>query len=102
MPEPAIPESGLAPLAEDSRPRLAPGVRLRFDDTRQLWLLLAPERVIETEDPAHDILSRCDGARTVGQIIDELAALYTADRAEIAGDVIALLQELAAKHLVLT
>ena len=47
------------------RPKLAPGVRLHFDTTRQAWVLLGPERVIETEGPASEILRRCDGSRTV-------------------------------------
>jgi pyrroloquinoline quinone biosynthesis protein D len=81
------------------RPRLAPGVRLHFDATRDAWLLLAPERVIEMEGPAKDILQRCDGSRTVEQIIDELAVVYTADRTEIAGDVMDMLSELAAKRM---
>jgi pyrroloquinoline quinone biosynthesis protein D len=81
-------------------PRLAPGVRLHFDPTRQAWVLLGPERVIETEGPASEILRRCDGSRTVGEIIDELAVLYTADRAEIAGDVNDMLVELATKRMV--
>ena len=33
------------------------------------------------------------------QIVDELAALYTADRAEIAGDVNDMLAELATKRM---
>ena len=81
------------------RPRLAPGVRLHFDTTRGAWVLLGPERVIETEGPASEILQRCDGSRTVAQIIDELAALYTADRAVIAGDVTDMLTELLAKRM---
>ena len=44
--------------------RVAPGVRLHFDKTRDAWVLLGPERVIETEGPASDILRRCDGTRT--------------------------------------
>jgi pyrroloquinoline quinone biosynthesis protein D len=82
------------------RPKLAPGVRLHFDTTRQAWVLLGPERVIETEGPASEILRRCDGSRTVGEIIDELAVLYTAGRAEIAGDVNDMLVELATKRMV--
>ncbi|HEY6438608.1 MAG TPA: pyrroloquinoline quinone biosynthesis peptide chaperone PqqD [Acetobacteraceae bacterium] len=82
------------------RPKLAPGVRLHFDTTRQAWVLLGPERVIETEGPASEILRRCDGSRTVREIIDELAVLYTADRAEIAGDVNDMLAELATKRMV--
>jgi len=79
---------------------LAPGVRLHFDTTRDAWVLLGPERVIETEGPAGEILRRCDGTRTLAQIVDELASLYTADRSEIAGDVTEMLAELVAKRLV--
>lgn len=82
------------------RPRLAPGVRLHFDKTRNAWVLLGPERVIEAEGPAPEILRRCDGSRTTEQIVDELAALYTADRAVIAGDVNDMLADLVAKRLV--
>ena len=90
-------EPDAVPLPE--RPRLAPGVRLHFDRTRDAWVLLGPERVIETEGPASDILRRCDGSRTVAEIVDELTALYTADRTEIEGDVTAMLAELAQKRL---
>ena len=38
------------------RPRLAPGVRLHFDKSRDAWVLLCPERIIETEGPASEIL----------------------------------------------
>jgi pyrroloquinoline quinone biosynthesis protein D len=93
MPEPAS-------LPVPDRPRLAPGVRLHFDKTREAWVLLGPERVIEAEGPAHEILRRCDGRRTTGQIVDELAVLYTADRSIIADDVTGMLAELVAKRLV--
>lgn len=81
------------------RPRLAAGVRLKFDERRGCWLLLGPERIIETEGPASEILQRCDGTRTVQQIVDELAKLYAADRDEIATDVTVMLSELAAKRM---
>jgi pyrroloquinoline quinone biosynthesis protein D len=81
------------------RPRLAPGVRLHFDVKRSAWVLLGPERIVETEGPASEILRRCDGSRTVDEIVDELAAVYVADRIEIAGDVIAMLAELVAKRM---
>ena len=81
------------------RPRLGPGVRLHFDATRNAWVLLGPERVIELEGPASEILRRCDGNHTVAQIVDELAALYTAERAEIAGDVSDMLAELVVKRM---
>lgn len=81
------------------RPRLAPGVRLHFDQARDAWVLLGPERVIETEGPASEILRRCDGTRTIAQIVDELAAAYNADREVIAGDVTDMLVELVTKRM---
>jgi pyrroloquinoline quinone biosynthesis protein D len=89
MAEPVIPD----------HPRLAPGVRLHFDKTRDAWVLLCPERVIEAEGPASEILRRCDGTRSVDVIIDELTAIYAAERAVIAQDVAEMLAELAGKRL---
>jgi pyrroloquinoline quinone biosynthesis protein D len=91
MDEPVVPE----------RPKLAPGVRLHFDKTRGAWVLLSPERVIEAEGPANEILRRCDGLHTVAAIIDELAVVYAADRTVIAQDVMDMLAELAGKRLLI-
>lgn len=82
-----------------ARPRLAPGVRLHFDATRGAWVLLAPERVIEAEGPASEILKLCDGNRDVEAVIDALAAMYVAERAVIARDVTEMLRDLAARGL---
>ena len=100
MPAPAVavPRAG-ASIDPEVRPRLAPGVRLHNDPKRG-WVLLCPERVIETQGPTSEILRRCDGQRTLALIIDELAEVFAADRTVIAGDVAALLQELATKKLV--
>jgi pyrroloquinoline quinone biosynthesis protein D len=70
---------------------------LKFDETRQRWVILAPERVLAPDEIAVEILQLCDGARSVAQMIDQLAAKYTADRAAIGADVIVMLQDLADK-----
>jgi pyrroloquinoline quinone biosynthesis protein D len=80
-----------------SRPVLPRHAKLRFDETRQLWVILAPERVLAPDQIAVEILHLCDGVRSVDQIIDRLAAKYTADRAAIGTDVVAMLQDLADK-----
>lgn len=90
-----MPETSSIP----ERPRLAPGVRLHFDKTRNAWVLLSPERVIEAEGPASEILRRCDGARTVTQIVDELADVYAADRAVIEQDVKEMLADMVVRRL---
>lgn len=84
-------------VSEASRPVLPRHARLKFDETRQLWVILAPERVLAPDEIAVEILQLCDGVRSVNRIIDTLAAKYTADRAAIGADVIAMLQDLADK-----
>ena len=87
-------------IDENQRPRLPRGVRLKFDATRNAWLLLAPERVVKANPIAVEILKRCDGERTFRHLVDELAALYAAERSRIETDVSRLLTDLAAKRMV--
>jgi pyrroloquinoline quinone biosynthesis protein D len=87
-------------VAEDSIPTLARGTRLRYDETRQRWVLLVPERVMAPDEIAVEILQLCDGQRSVAAIIDQLAAAYAAPRDEIGADVIAMLQDLAGSGFV--
>lgn len=84
-------------ITEGSRPILARHARLKFDEARQVWVILVPERVLAPDEIAVEILQLCDGARNVDQIIDMLAAKYTADRDVIGTDVIAMLKDLADK-----
>ena len=82
---------------EASRPVLPRHAKLKFDQTRQRWVILAPERVLAPDEIAVEVLQLCDGARNVEAIIDQLAAKYAAERAAIATDVIAMLQDLGDK-----
>ena len=84
-------------ITEQTRPVLARHAKLRFDEARQVWVILVPERVLAPDEIAVEILQLCDGVRTVDQIIDVLAAKYIADRNEIGTDVIAMLKDLADK-----
>src|SRR3954470_3294217 len=79
-------------VSEASRPILPRHAKLKFDQTRQLWVILAPERVLAPDETAVEILQLCDGARSVAEIVDQLAAKYTAERAAIGADVVAMLQ----------
>ncbi|HEY8337891.1 MAG TPA: pyrroloquinoline quinone biosynthesis peptide chaperone PqqD [Tardiphaga sp.] len=84
-------------VSEASRPVLPRHARLKFDETRQRWVILAPERVLAPDDIAVEVLQLCDGARSVADMIDLLAAKYAAPREDIGADVIAMLQDLADK-----
>ena len=84
-------------ITEQSRPVLARHAKLKFDESRQVWVILVPEKVLAPDEIAVEILQLCDGVRNVDQIIDVLAAKYAADRAMIGADVIAMLRDLADK-----
>jgi pyrroloquinoline quinone biosynthesis protein D len=58
-----------------SRPRLAPGCRLGENNNQQV--LLMPERALRLNGPSLEIVQRCDGSRTVQQIITELQQIYS-------------------------
>ncbi len=89
-----------APLPADCVPKLARGVRLRRDEAREQWVLLAPERVLQPDPVGVEILRKVDGVRTFTVIVDELAAAFTADRTRIATDVGAFLAGLVEKGMV--
>jgi pyrroloquinoline quinone biosynthesis protein D len=78
--------------------RLAPHIVFRFDQTRQRWIMMAPERLMLPDEQAVEILKLVDGKASVAAIVDSLAARYSqAPRELIAKDVTAMLQDLADK-----
>ncbi len=94
--------SGRLLLQADSLPRLPRHAKLRFDRTRNCWIVNAPERVFELDSVAGEILQLVDGTRTLTAVIDELAARYDrAPRGDIERDVTAMLQNLADKGFVI-
>src|SRR4030081_1242116 len=84
-------------VSETSRPVLPRHAKLKFDETRQVWVILAPERGLAPDQIAVEVLKLSDGLRSAQAMIDQLAEKYTAERDAIATDVIAMLQDLADK-----
>ncbi len=84
-------------VPDESVPGFARGVRFRFDEVRQAWIILAPERLFMPDETAVEVLKLVDGTRSLGQIVDDLAARFDAPRAVLAADVTAMLGELAEK-----
>ena len=54
-------------VTETSRPILPRHAKLRFDDTRQRWVILVPERVLAPDEIAVEVLQLCDGTRRVDE-----------------------------------
>ncbi len=89
-------------MTRDSVPIIARHAKLRFDETRQRWLLLVPEKILTPSDTAVEILQLCDGDRNVRAIAASLAKAYAAPVDEILADILPLLQSLADKGHVVT
>ena len=86
-------------IADSTQPSLARGVRLQFDSTARKSVLLYPEGIVELNETAQEILSRCDG-RTLGEIVSELAEAYEADSNVLAADVRDTLSDLQRRKLI--
>jgi len=82
-----------------THPHLARGVRLVHSEPHGGWVLLAPERVFKADAIAVEVIKRCTGQASLGEIVDDLARTYSAPRERIVADVTALLAGLAEKKL---
>jgi pyrroloquinoline quinone biosynthesis protein D len=86
-------------IAGSAQPRLARGVRLQTDSKTGNNILLFPEGVLELNETAQEIITRCDG-RTVSEIIEALAEEYNADVEMLATDVRETLADLRRHKLI--
>ncbi len=89
-------------LEASSVPLLPRHVKLRFDKTRERWVILAPERVLVPDDISVEVVQLCDGVRSITEIVAVLAAKFAAPPDLIQTDCLALLQDLADKGFLLT
>jgi pyrroloquinoline quinone biosynthesis protein D len=79
--------------------RFAPHARFRFDEVRQAWVVLMPERLLLPDEQAVAVLRLIDGDRDADAIVEALGRQYDAPRAAIAADVMAMLQDLLDKKV---
>jgi len=82
-----------------TRPRLATGARLQYDDVREEHLLLIPEGAVKLNPTAAEVLELCDGERSLDEIVGALSARY--DGADVREDVTELVDGLAQRGLVI-
>jgi pyrroloquinoline quinone biosynthesis protein D len=88
-------------ITPDSIPAFPRGIKYRFDAARSVWVLLTPERAMMPDENAQAVLSGIDGARTVQDIVTDLAARYLAPGEVIMTDVLELLTDLAARGIII-
>ncbi|HMN92266.1 MAG TPA: pyrroloquinoline quinone biosynthesis peptide chaperone PqqD [Hydrogenophaga sp.] len=74
-----------------AQPRLSRRFRLQYEEAQQKWVLLYPEGMVQLNQSAAEILQRCNGERTLDNIVAELEGAFGVTG--IAPEVRALLEE---------
>jgi coenzyme PQQ biosynthesis protein PqqD len=86
-------------IPDHGQPRLARGVRLEIDGTTGKGVLLFPEGILELNETAQEIVTRCDG-QSVNEIVLGLAEEYDVALEMLAADVRETLADLQRRKLV--
>lgn len=79
--------------------KLARGVRLRQDATREKTVLLAPERAMALDDIAIRIVGALDGERSLDHIATDFAAEFGVSVERVSDDIMVFIRQLAARRL---
>ena len=87
--------SETATIGRESAPRISKRFRLQWEEAQQAWVLLYPEGMVRLNQSAGEILRRCDGARSVAEVVADLEQAFATSGLE--ADVLAFL-ELARKQ----
>jgi coenzyme PQQ biosynthesis protein PqqD len=89
----------MTPPTDESQPRLATGCR--WGGTELDRMILFPEGAIKLQGTGRQILERCDGQRTFGEIIAELLGEFgKTDPEKIRSDISLFLEQLQKKRIV--
>jgi len=94
----------MPPPQDSSQPRLATGCRWAAEKTtgsEENRVILFPEGAIKLQGTGRQVLERCDGTRTFGEIIAELRNQFNqADPEKIRSDISTFLEQLQKKRIV--
>ena len=74
----------------DSRPRIGRGFRLQWEAAQDCHVLLYPEGMVKLNGSAGEIMKRCDGERSVAEIVADLEATFNAQGLQ--GDVLGFVE----------
>jgi pyrroloquinoline quinone biosynthesis protein D len=87
---------GIDEEALQARPRVGSRFRLQWEETQQSWVLLFPEGMVKLNGSAGEIMKRCDGGRSVSQIVADLESSFGLQGLQ--ADVLAFLDIARGKH----
>jgi pyrroloquinoline quinone biosynthesis protein D len=71
-------DTALGQVETAVRPAIGAGFRLQWEPAQQAHVLLYPEGMVQLNQSAAAILTRCDGVRTVADIVSDLERTYAA------------------------
>jgi len=83
-------------IAQTAKPAIAHGMRLQWEPAQEAHVLLYPEGMVKLNSSAGAIMSRCDGVRTLADIVTDLERTYSATG--LMGDVTAFVVLALDKH----
>ena len=67
----------MSALTLQSVPRVASGFRLQFEPAQECHVLLYPEGMVKLNQAAGEIMTRCDGKRSVAEVVVELEKAFS-------------------------
>jgi pyrroloquinoline quinone biosynthesis protein D len=91
----------MSDLDLQSRPALAPRVRLQIDAVSGDPVLLYPEGILILNPTAHEIVGRCQGELDVEEIVRRLQEEYDGSGEELRRDVLEILTNLKQRNLMI-
>lgn len=66
----------MSAVSESARPVVGRGFRLQWEPAQEAHVLLYPEGMVKLNSSAAAIMTRCDGVRTVADIVADLEQSY--------------------------
>ena len=63
-------------MTQADRPSIRSGIRLQWEEVQNSYVLLYPEGMVKLNTSAAEILKRCDGARSVDEIVADLEVAF--------------------------
>lgn len=79
----------MSAIGASSKPAIGAGFRLQWEPAQEKHVLLYPEGMVQLNQSAGEILKRCDGARTLAEIVADLEQTF--GRTGLSDDVVAFI-----------
>ena len=66
----------MSDIPDTVRPAISQGLKLQWEPAQDAHVLLYPEGMVKLNSSAAAIMSRCDGVRTLAEIVSDLERTY--------------------------